>query len=142
MTLKDYIEFRDRARDSGVADHPALTRLLHLIQAKQKAKEHFEAYLHDMNEWEKNCIKDVKDAIREARETGMAEVDWSQVAVDTPILVKDSESEAAWKNRYFAKYVNGVVYTWMMGRTSWSADNDDDVFAWNIAKLAEEGDSE
>ena len=67
------------------------------------------------------------------------EIDWYKVAVDTPILVKDSESEAAWKRRYFAKYVNGVVYTWMMGRTSWSADNDDDVFAWNIAKLAEEG---
>ena len=53
-------------------------------------------------------------------------------------LVRDSESEA-WKHRYFAKYVNGVVYTWMLGRTSWSADNDDDIFAWNIAKLAEEG---
>ena len=69
-------------------------------------------------------------------------IDWYKVAVDTPILVKDSESEAAWKHRYFAKYVNGVVYTWMMGRTSWSADNDDDVFAWNIAKLAEEVDLE
>ena len=39
MTFKDYIKLKDRARDSGVADHPALTRLLHLIQAKQKAKE-------------------------------------------------------------------------------------------------------
>lgn len=70
------------------------------------------------------------------------EIDWYKVAVDTPILVKDSESEAKWRHRYFAKYVNGVVYTWMMGRTSWSADNDDDVFAWNIAKLAEEVDLE
>ena len=68
MTFNDYIKLKDRARDSGVADHPALTRLLHLIQAKQKAKEHFEAYLRDMNEWEKNCAKDVKDAIREAGE--------------------------------------------------------------------------
>lgn len=70
------------------------------------------------------------------------EIDWYKVAVDTPILVKDSESEAAWKHRYFAKYVNGVVYAWLSGRTSWAADNDDEVFAWNIAKLAEEGDSE
>ena len=69
MTFNDYIKLRDRAGDSGVADHPALTQLLHLIQAKQKAKEHFEAYLRDMNEWEKNCVKDVKDAIREAGET-------------------------------------------------------------------------
>ena len=70
------------------------------------------------------------------------EIDWSQVKVDTPILVRDSESEAKWKHRYFAKYVNGVVYAWVIGRTSWSADNDDDVFAWNIAKLGEEGDLE
>ena len=70
MKFKDYIELRDRARDAGVAeDHPSLIQLLHLIQAKQKAKDHFEAYLHDMNEWEKNCAKDVKDAIREACET-------------------------------------------------------------------------
>ena len=68
------------------------------------------------------------------------EIDWYKVPVDTPILVRDSESEA-WKHRYFAKYVNGVVYAWMMGRTSWSADNNGDVFDWNIAKLAEEGDS-
>ena len=70
------------------------------------------------------------------------EIDWYKVAVDTPILVKDSESETTWKHRYFAKYVNGVVYAWMTGRTSWSADHDDDIFAWNIAKLAEEGDLE
>ena len=68
------------------------------------------------------------------------EIDWYKVAVDTPILVKDSESEATWKHRYFARYVNRVVYTWMMGRTSWSAEHDDDICAWNIAKLAEEVD--
>ena len=70
------------------------------------------------------------------------EVDWSKVAVDTPILVRDSESEAAWRHRHFAKYVNGVVYAWLSGSTSWSASNDDNVFAWKFAKLAEEGDSE
>ena len=70
------------------------------------------------------------------------EIDWYKVAVDTPILVRDYESEVIWKHRYFAKYKNGVVYAWTNGRTSWSADNDDDIFAWNIAKLAEAGDSE
>ena len=69
MTFNDYIKLKDRARETGVAeDNPALTRLLHLIQAKQKAKEHFEAYLRDMNEWEKNCAKDVEDAIKKAGE--------------------------------------------------------------------------
>ena len=70
------------------------------------------------------------------------EIDWYKVAVDTPILVKDSESEAIWKHRYFAKYVNGVVYAWLSGSTSWSAYNDDDISAWNIAKLAEEVEDE
>ena len=71
------------------------------------------------------------------------EIDWYKVAVDTPILVKDSEAEdAAWQHRYFAKYVNGVVYAWLSGSTSWSADNDDDIFAWKFAKLAEEVDLE
>ena len=69
------------------------------------------------------------------------EIDWYKVAVDTPILVRDSESEA-WKHRYFAKYVNGIVYAWMNGCTSWSAHNDGDIFDWNCAKLAEEVDLE
>ena len=139
MTFNDYIEFRDRARDSGVADHPALTRLLHLIQAKQKAKEHFEAYLHDMNEWEKNCIENVKDAIREACEIGMAEVDWSQVAVDTPILVKYSE-DFMWTRRYFAEFKNGNVYAWNNADTSRTAHGCSTM--WRYAKLAEEDKAE
>lgn len=139
MTFNDYIKLRDRARDSGVADNPALTRLLHLIQAKQKAKEHFEAYLHDMNEWEKNCIENVKDAIREACETGMAEVDWSQVAVDTPILVKYSE-DSMWARRYFAEFKNGNVYAWNNANTSRDANGCTTMCKY--AKLAEEVDLE
>ena len=69
------------------------------------------------------------------------EIDWYKVAVDTPILVRDSENEV-WRKRHFAKYENGVVYAWMMGCTSWSDNNDDDIYAWNIAKLAEEVDLE
>ena len=38
-------------------------------------------------------------------------VDWSKVAVDTPILVRNSREEA-WRKRYFAKYENGTVYAW------------------------------
>ena len=69
MTFNDYIELRDRVREAGVAeDHPALKQLLHLIQAKQKAKDYFEKYLRDMNKWERNCAKDVEDAIKEAGE--------------------------------------------------------------------------
>ena len=70
MTFNDYFELKNRARGAGIAeDHPALKQLLHLIQAKQKAKYHFKAYLRDMNEWEKNCAEAVEDAIKEAGET-------------------------------------------------------------------------
>ena len=62
-------------------------------------------------------------------------VDWSKVAVDTPILVRDSEGQA-WRNRYFAKFENGTVYTWLGGATSWSVDSCD-VTDWKFAKLAE-----
>ena len=62
-------------------------------------------------------------------------VDWSKVAVDTPILVRDSEKNV-WKKRYFAKYENGMVCTWGYGATSWSADSDN-VCDWKFAKLAE-----
>ena len=64
------------------------------------------------------------------------EVDWSQVKIDTPILVRDSEN-TEWLKKYFAKYENGHVYVWNLGRTSWSATNDKDVSAWPCAKLAE-----
>lgn len=36
-------------------------------------------------------------------------IDWSKVAVDTPILVKDN-SDCEWLKRHFAKYENGEVY--------------------------------
>ena len=62
-------------------------------------------------------------------------IDWSKVAVDTPILVRDFE-EDVWRNRYFAKYENGKVYTWLGGATSWSVDSGD-VTDWKFAKLAE-----
>ena len=65
-------------------------------------------------------------------------VDWSKVEVDTPILVKDYKADT-WERRYFAKYENGKVYTWLGGATSWSTSGtDDDYMAdWKIAKLAE-----
>ena len=60
-------------------------------------------------------------------------VDWSKVAVDTQILVRDSEEEA-WRKRYFARYDNGIVYAWGGGTTSWNAER---ITNWKMAKLAE-----
>ena len=62
-------------------------------------------------------------------------VDWSKVAVDTPILVRGYEEES-WKKRHFAKYENGIVFAWENGLTSWSA-NGSNVVGWGMAKLAE-----
>lgn len=58
-------------------------------------------------------------------------VDWSKVAVDTPILVRDS-ANLEWTKRYFAKYENGSVFAWDCGRTSWSGDR---CTPWELAKL-------
>ena len=62
--------------------------------------------------------------------------DWSKVAVDTPIFVRDSEKEM-WRKRHFAKYEDNTVYAWHGGVTSWSAEGDSDIASWKYAKLAE-----
>lgn len=62
------------------------------------------------------------------------EVDWSKVAVDTPILVRDNENNE-WEKFHFAKYENNLVYTWVAGTTSWTANGN--MYKWNFAKLAE-----
>ena len=69
-----------------------------------------------------------------AEELGI--VDWSKVAVDTPILVKQHEQDK-WEKRHFAYFKDGRVCAWVCGATSWSADYGDDITNWNFAKLAE-----
>ncbi len=63
-------------------------------------------------------------------------IDWSGVAVDTPILVRDSAS-FEWAKRHFAKYENGSIYAWGDGATSWSSEGN--TVAWGLAKLPERG---
>ena len=64
-------------------------------------------------------------------------VDWSKVAVDTQILVRNSEEET-WRKRYLAKYEHETVYAWSGGATSWSVlDVVKDILDWKMAKLAE-----
>ena len=63
-------------------------------------------------------------------------IDWSKVAVDTPILVRDKE-KGKWHKRYFAKFKNGVVSAWYNGATSWSEDGKSSR-EWRQAKLAED----
>lgn len=69
-----------------------------------------------------------------------SKIDWSKVAIDTPVLVRDYEDEV-WYKRHFAKYENGKVYVWDRGCTSWTAAKEK-ILPWNFAKLAEEGEQE
>lgn len=60
------------------------------------------------------------------------EVDWSEVKVDTPILV--STDAETWERRHFAKYEDGEVRAWNNGHTSFTENNS---LIWKYAKLAE-----
>lgn len=82
-----------------------------------------------------NACFEVKDQLINVGEY-LGVVDWSKVAVDTPILVKDDYDEE-WVKSYFASYKNGEVRAWMGGRTSFSVKNKTDTFGWKYAKLAE-----
>ena len=62
-----------------------------------------------------------------------SKVDWSQIEIDTPILVRDCEDDR-WIKRYFAKYENEIIYVWNSGATSWSTSH---ITGWKYAKLAE-----
>mgnify|MGYP004494401419 CR=1 FL=1 len=59
------------------------------------------------------------------------ETDWSKVEVDTPILVKNIESQA-WIVKYFAKYEDGKVWCWSDGKTSYTTKS---VCDWDFTKL-------
>lgn len=63
-------------------------------------------------------------------------VDWSKVAVDTPVLVRDFEG-AKREKRYFAFFKNGRVNTWCGGTTSWSSENITGTISWRHAKVVE-----
>ena len=80
------------------------------------------------------CFREENQQIDISEYLGIA--DWSKVAVDTPILVKD-DCDEEWVKSYFASYKNGEVRAWMGGRTSFSVKNKTDTFGWKYAKLAE-----
>lgn len=60
-------------------------------------------------------------------------IDWSKVAVDTPIIVWNSNG-CTKHRRYFAKYEAGKIYTWDGGCTSWTALTTTE---WKYGELAE-----
>lgn len=88
------------------------------------------------------CINNISEIMPEIDRNGLIDiaeelgiVDWSKVAVDTPVLV--SLDDKLWLCRYFADFKNGIVYTWSSGATSWSVPRREHKDAWSFAKLAE-----
>ena len=87
-----------------------------------------------------DCLFNKGDCRERAKEWCESEyieppVDWSKVAVDTPILVRFSGDDKDWVKRHFARYDNGHVRARINGNTSWTANGKSDT--WTYAKLAE-----
>lgn len=61
-------------------------------------------------------------------------IDWTKIPVNAPVLVKNNENND-WTKRYFCKFEDGKVYTWMYGATSLTANGQ--CCSWNYVKLAE-----
>ena len=91
---------------------------------------------HITESWFKSMLPKLKPNEVFSIEEELGIVDWSKVAVDTPILVKQHEQDK-WEKRHFAYFKDGRVCAWLCGATSWSADYGDDITNWNFAKLAE-----
>lgn len=83
---------------------------------------------------ERQCYLNMTDWLYE--EYKEPEIDWTEVAVDTPIYVRNRESDD-WKPRHFAKYENGKVFVWAHGTTSFSTHYKS-IASWECAKLAED----
>ena len=64
------------------------------------------------------------------------EIDWENMPIDTPIMVRDFDSEG-WVIRHFAFYKFGKVYCWF---DSYTSDDDDcrGAKCWQQAKLKSE----
>ena len=62
--------------------------------------------------------------------------DWSKVQVDEKLLVSDDGE--TWRHGHFAKFENGVVYTWYFGSTSFTVRDQNKFDAWKFAKLSQE----
>lgn len=83
-----------------------------------------------------SCVAcQLKQAVWLLEEYEEPEVDWNNIAVDTPILVRESK-DREWKRRYFAKYKDGIIFAWVGGNTSWTALGD--TTKWKYAKLPKE----
>ncbi len=64
-------------------------------------------------------------------------IDWDNVPIDTKVLVSMNGEE--WLRRYFAKCINGRVYVWDYGATSFSSNH---YTEWAYVKLYKDEEEE
>lgn len=115
------------------------------IEVMQKKEEVCNHYRHctgcPLSKDKLGCSSFMRCHPQEAEEIIMTwthPVDWKNVDVDTPILVRQSVCDE-WVKRHFAKLSNeGAVYAWIDGKTSYTVFKKQDMAAWRYAKLAEE----
>ena len=67
-------------------------------------------------------------------------VDWSKVAVDTPIIVTTSYGDDV--NMHFAKLKNGFIYYYSGGRTSWTTQTTTGVYKTTPDRVRLAGDAD
>lgn len=87
------------------------------------------------------CHPMVREWFDQQYEEPKIEIDWSKVPVDTPVIVTNKDGKEL--NRYFAKYNDGLMFTFDYGATSWSM-REPNVYAsaWTECRLAREEDIE
>lgn len=70
----------------------------------------------------------------------MNNIDWSKVEKDAKLLVRNSENEECVRRHYSGKVINGFIYCYLTGRSSYTSYTaDGNVYGWRFAKLYEEG---
>lgn len=76
--------------------------------------------------------EDAERILKEWIEEDMKNIDWSTIPVDTLVEI---ETTAGWLPRYFSKYENDKIYTWLNGATSKTTEEDQ---FWSKARLVKE----
>ena len=66
----------------------------------------------------------------------MNNIDWSKVEKDAKLLVRNFENEEWVKRHYAGIFVNGYIYCYFAGRSSYT--NNGNEYGWRFAKLYEE----
>lgn len=122
--MKNYEKYAEKIREYRGADFCGDFIVPHIVKSREQCSDtNCKACQMLCTIW---LLEDYKEP----------EVDWNNVKVDTPILVRDNEN-AAWTKRHFAKYENGDIWAWRDAQTSWTASYADDMTWWRYAKLAE-----